>query len=85
MACTCGYVNRTIDKATITEELENKNNSVEIVENPDIETLPLIEVECPKCKHEKAYYWTLQTRAGDEAETKFHKCAKCKHIWRDYG
>ena len=40
--------------------------------------------ECPKCRHKKAYYWTVQTRAGDEAETKFLKCEKCSHTWRDY-
>ena len=50
----------------------------------EIETNPLTEAECPKCHNKKARYWTQQTRAGDEPETKFYKCEKCKHVWRDY-
>ena len=47
-------------------------------------TMPLTDEECPKCKHGKAYYWLVQTRAGDEPETRFFRCEKCKHTWRDY-
>jgi DNA-directed RNA polymerase subunit M len=50
----------------------------------DISTLPVTKEECPKCGNNEAYYWLRQTRAGDEAETKFLKCTKCKHTWRDY-
>ncbi|MBI2108536.1 transcription factor S, partial [Candidatus Woesearchaeota archaeon] len=31
-----------------------------------------------------AYFWLVQTRAGDEPETKFLRCEKCSHTWRDY-
>ncbi|MEK6946569.1 MAG: transcription factor S, partial [Nanoarchaeota archaeon] len=34
--------------------------------------------------HKTAYFWLVQTRAGDEPETKFLKCEKCGHTWRDY-
>lgn len=84
MACSCGYVNRNIVRATITEENSENVRKVEIIEQ-ELETLPKIDVECPKCKHKTAYYWTQQTRSADEGETKFFKCEKCKHIWRDYG
>ena len=47
------------------------------------DTLPLTDADCPKCEHEKAYYWLVQTRAGDEADTKFLKCEKCKHTSRN--
>ena len=40
--------------------------------------------ECPKCGHRTAYFWLVQTRAGDEPETKFLRCEKCGHTWRDY-
>ncbi|GAG32325.1 unnamed protein product [marine sediment metagenome] len=46
--------------------------------------LPLADEECPKCGCPKAYYWTVQTRAGDEPETRFYKCKKCGHVWREY-
>ena len=48
------------------------------------EVNPLIETECPECRHGKAYYWSKQMRSGDEPETLFYKCEKCKHQWRDY-
>ncbi|GAI81579.1 unnamed protein product, partial [marine sediment metagenome] len=34
--------------------------------------------------NEKAYFWSVQTRSGDEAETKFFKCTKCEFTWREY-
>ena len=42
------------------------------------------DAECPKCKHNKAYYWFVQMRAADEAPTRFYKCTKCKYTWREY-
>ncbi|MBI3032726.1 transcription factor S [Candidatus Woesearchaeota archaeon] len=49
------------------------------------EAYPLIEFSgCKKCGHKRAYFWTVQTRASDEPETKFYKCEKCKSVTRDY-
>ena len=49
------------------------------------EAYPLIDYSgCSKCGHKKAYFWTVQTRASDEPETKFYKCEKCKAVIRDY-
>jgi DNA-directed RNA polymerase subunit M len=31
-----------------------------------------------------AYFWTQQTRGADEPETRFFKCTKCSHTWREY-
>jgi len=49
-----------------------------------VETLPKTKVECPKCGFAEAYYWEMQTRAGDEPATRFFKCAKCGYVWREY-
>ena len=57
---------------------------VEVIEKEHLETLPITEAKCPRCGHTKAYYWTVQTRAADEAATKFFKCQKCEHTWREY-
>lgn len=59
-----------------------KKQDVEVVE--ELETNPLTEQECPKCHHGMAYWWSKQTRAGDEPETRFFKCQKCGHTWREY-
>ncbi len=39
---------------------------------------------CPKCKHDKAATWQVQTRGGDEPSTHFFRCVKCNHTWREY-
>ena len=64
--------------------MTQKEKPVEVIDKSEIETLPKTPTQCPKCDHNTAYYWTVQTRAADEAETKFMKCEKCGHTWRDY-
>ncbi|MCK5282973.1 MAG: transcription factor S [Nanoarchaeota archaeon] len=84
LACSCGYKSKEVEKATIKEEKIEKTKEVEIIEHSAIETLPKMDAECPECGHKKAYFWLVQTRASDEPETKFLKCIKCGHTWRDY-
>ena len=81
--CSCGYTNKEVEVAEIKETIRNTQKEVEVVSDDDHTTLPLVDAECPKCKHTKAFYWLQQTRAGDEPETKFMRCEKCKHTWRD--
>jgi len=82
---TCGKIGSTESDGKITEKMSNSMKNIDLVDGSEEEkTMPLTATECPKCKHTKAYYWTIQTRASDEPETKFMKCEKCKHIWRDY-
>lgn len=83
LACACGYVQKA-EGTSITDRKEERNDDIVIVDEQKEQTLPLTDAECPKCKHTKAYYWMIQTRAGDEPETKFLKCESCNHTWRDY-
>ncbi|MCK5699377.1 MAG: transcription factor S [Candidatus Aenigmarchaeota archaeon] len=48
------------------------------------QTLPVTSIECPECGHNKAGWWTQQTRSSDEPETRFYRCIKCKKTWREY-
>ena len=83
--CNCGFKSSKLESASIKEEVADKSKEVEVIDNKqDLESLPKIKVECPKCSHQEAYFWTVQTRAGDEPETKFMKCVKCGKVWRDY-
>jgi len=50
----------------------------------ELETKPIVEERCEKCSNKEAYFWTIQTRAADEAETRFFKCTKCNYTWREY-
>lgn len=80
---SCGKVNDDEEKTKLHEKVEKNNVEFEVVEK-EPETHPITDAECPKCKHMKAYYWYLQTRASDEPATQFLKCVKCGHKWRHY-
>ena len=55
-----------------------------VVREKDTDVFPVVNAICSKCGHKEAYFWTSQTRSGDEAETRFFRCTKCKHTWREY-
>ena len=79
----CNYSSKDKIKITSSEKIGEKKE-IGVVYEKDTETLPIVTEKCKKCGNEKAFFWTVQTRAGDEAETKFFKCTKCGNIWREY-
>lgn len=81
---SCGHISKAKGEISLKKKIDKKEDFE--VFNPDSTDgiYPTTEVECPECKHKEAYYWTKQTRAGDEPETQFFKCVECKHQWRDY-
>ncbi len=79
----CGYVSKEKAKIVSSEKMKS-NPELGVVSEKDSQILPVVEVTCKKCGHGKAYFWTMQTRASDESETKFYKCTKCGITWRDY-
>jgi len=83
-ACaSCGHKVKKKPKIEASEKIK-RQDSVAVIKEGSDNTLPIIEMECPKCKNNKAYFWTKQTRSADESETKFYKCTKCGHAWRKY-
>ncbi|MEM3374470.1 MAG: transcription factor S [Candidatus Woesearchaeota archaeon] len=81
--CACGYSENTNkDTLNVKEKIKEKKE-ISTIEK-EIEIHPIIKEECPKCGNNEAFFWEVQTRASDEPATKFLKCTKCKHIWRDY-
>ena len=82
MCCSCGFSSKNIDNTEIKEKIELETKEVEVVHN-EVEAYPEVEAKCKKCGNNKAYFWLVQTRAGDEPETKFFKCTKCAHTWRE--
>jgi len=84
IGCSCGYV---ADKANTTIS-EKSNESEKTMCTADgtgeHDVRPSISEKCPKCGHEDAYTWEIQTRAGDEPATRFFECKKCKNKWREY-
>jgi DNA-directed RNA polymerase subunit M len=79
----CNYT--TKDKIKIeSKEKFGEKQKVNVIKDKDVDVLPTVEAECSKCGHKEAHFWTSQTRSGDEAETKFFRCKKCRHTWREY-
>ncbi len=80
----CGYKSREKKSIILKEKVKlGREDKIEVIDQK-VETLPKIKADCSKCGNKKAYYWLLQTRSSDEAETKFYECVKCGHRWREY-
>ncbi len=79
----CNYSSKEKIKLSTSEKNEETNKGISVSKEPK-SVYPIVNEKCKKCANEKAYFWTVQTRASDEAETKFFKCTKCETTWRDY-
>lgn len=80
---SCNFVSKKRESIVLKEKMKTMGEGISLVEKR-VETLPKVKEICPKCNHGESYYWTVQTRAADEAETRFFKCVKCSHTWRSY-
>jgi transcription factor S len=80
---SCGHKPKKTPKIEASEKITH-NEKIAVIKEGQDNTNPIIDITCPRCKNKKAYFWTLQTRAADESETKFYKCTKCSHTWRVY-
>ncbi len=82
---SCGNTKTIGGRLTVSQNLEKTPRDKIIIVEEDSIPMPTIKAACPKCDNNVAYYWTLQTRRGDEGATEFYRCTKCKHTWRNYG
>lgn len=80
LKCACGY--KEEGNMNLTEK-GKEAKEVTVVEK-QVEVHPIEDSTCPKCNNTKAYAWQQQTRSADEPETRFFKCTKCEHQWREY-
>lgn len=79
----CGYVSPKKVEISYSEKM-GKKTKLDVLHEKDSNIWPVVTAVCPKCGYNKAYYFSAQTRAGDEAETQFFKCVKCGFTWRKY-
>ena len=78
----CQYTKKGKVELSINEKI-TKTNDIPVVKK-DFKTDPIVNEDCPKCGHDKAYFWMVQTRGSDESPTKFFKCVKCENTKRVY-
>lgn len=82
VCANCNHRLKRSIKIKSSEKIGRKEGIAVIKQKEDI--YPVVEMKCPECKNKKCFFWTQQTRAADESETKFFKCVKCNHTWRVY-
>jgi len=79
----CSYSSKGHSKISTSEKIGEKKE-IPLITKQVAETMPIVNEKCKKCRNEKAYFWTIQTRSADESETKFFKCIKCGNTRREY-
>ena len=82
LACGCGY-KEAAENVELKETSKHKEKELAVIEK-EMSVNPIVEADCPKCKHKLAEHWEVQTRAADEPATRFFKCQKCGHVRREY-
>ena len=78
----CGYSAKGKVKIEASEKM-HKQEEVGVIKEKDTDVFPVTVALCSKCKNKEAYFWSTQMRAADEAETRFFRCTKCRHTWRE--
>jgi DNA-directed RNA polymerase subunit M len=82
----CGYIRKIEGSDKMKKEFKRRENEIVIVEDDGdkVRTLPTIQIKCPKCENNLAFWWLRQLRAADESEVRFFRCTECNHTWRQY-
>lgn len=77
----CSYVAKGKVNLEMKEEV-NEAVPVAVVDEKGSNVNPITDWACLKCGAKRAYFWIRQMRSGDEAESKFYQCVKCKNTVR---
>ncbi len=82
----CGFIRKIEADDKMTTKRLRKEKEIMIVDDEEekIKTLPTIQIKCPKCENNLAFWWLRQLRAADESEVRFFRCTECSHTWRQY-
>ncbi len=83
----CGYrktLKKQEDFKISSQNIKKEEGLIIVDKRSEKEILPVATVTCPKCGYNKAEWWLQQTRSSDEPPTRFFRCLKCKHVWREY-
>jgi DNA-directed RNA polymerase subunit M len=81
----CGYIRKIENADQMTKKVKRSEKEIMIVEEEgQVKTLPTIQIKCPKCENNLAFWWLRQLRAADESEVRFFRCTECGHTWRQY-
>jgi DNA-directed RNA polymerase subunit M len=81
----CGHVQEgaKLEEYKVIKKAE-PGEEITVVEKESKPALPTTRIRCPECGHGASYWWLQQTRGADEPTTRFYRCTKCDHTWREY-
>jgi DNA-directed RNA polymerase subunit M len=79
----CNYASKDKVDLKVSQKVDEAQK-IAVIKDKDVDVLPTVAETCSKCGHDKAHFWASQTRSADESETKFFRCKKCRHTWREY-
>jgi DNA-directed RNA polymerase subunit M len=80
----CDAVKLKEDVETHVSKEEGGRDEVTVLDEAEEKNLPKTDEPCPECENQEAYWYLQQTRAADEAETRFYICTECDNKWRGY-
>jgi len=80
----CGFEKDIENDEKMVIKSERKKEEIPVIEGEESRPLPTINVVCPFCGNNEAYWWMRQLRAADESEVRFFRCTKCGKTWREY-
>lgn len=82
LTCGCGYKEEA-QNVELKEKTTHKDKEITVIEKEHTINV-IVDADCPKCHHQLAEHWEIQTRSADEPATRFFKCQKCAHTRREY-
>ena len=85
MCRSCGHTMPIKGELRVSQNVTRTPRDKIVVVEDDSVPMPKTAAVCPSCGNTEAYYWTVQTRRGDEGAKEFYRCTKCKQTWRYYG
>ncbi|TAJ44490.1 transcription factor S [Methanofollis fontis] len=81
----CGYIQAIEKEDDLKITTYRTEKEITIVDDDEkTHTLPTIQIKCPKCDCNLAFWWLRQLRSADESEVRFFRCTECGHTWREY-
>ena len=82
----CGFIRKIEQGDQMKVQRKRIEKEITIVDDEEekVKTLPTIQIRCPKCENNLAFWWLRQLRAADESEVRFFRCTECGHTWRQY-
>ena len=81
----CGFLREITEDDSLRRTKARGERAITIIEDEgEVATLPTLQIGCPKCGHNTAFWWLRQLRSADESEVRFFRCCECGHVWRQY-